>query len=277
MTLRQTWVAAAVEALASAGVPDPMRDARLLLRWALSAPPEDVHQILRQEGTADEQTKFRTAIARRAKREPLSHIIGTRLFWDRAFQVSSAVLDPRPETETLIAEALHRGPFDRVLDLGTGSGCLLITLLAEWPEATGTGVDMSGAALAVARDNACRHDVAERCEWREGDWVRGLDREYDLIVSNPPYLADAELAEVSPEVRNFEPHAALLAGPDGLDAYRRIADTAGTVLAPHGLLMLEIGATQSETVSAVLVNAGWCIRSLIPDLDQRPRVIVAVL
>ena len=277
MNLRQAWISEAAARLAEAGVPDPIRDARLLLRSVLDIPAEDLHEALRTEGTQDEHAAYQVAVARRAGREPLSHITGSRLFWGRTFQVNRHVLDPRPETETLIAEALHRGPFRRVLDLGTGSGCLLITLLAEWPEAEGTGVDISAEALKVAQANADTLSVAPRASFHQGSWVEGVSGPYDLIVSNPPYLRTEELAEVSPEVRNHEPTGALVSGPEGLEAYRVIAETAGEVLAPGGMLILEIGATQSEQVSAILANAGWSIRALIPDLDQRPRVIVARL
>ena len=151
------------------------------------------------------------------------------------------------------------------------------TLLAEWPEATGTGVDVSPEALAIAKENALSNGVSDRAAFRQGDWTEGLEDQYDLIVSNPPYLAEEEMAGVSPEVRDHEPRGALVAGPDGLEAYRSIAATAGRVLAPGGMLMLEIGPTQSQTVSAVLANAGWSVRALIPDLDQRPRVITAAM
>lgn len=273
--IRQAWLAIAAERLAEAGVSDAMRDARLLLRWVLDVRPEDLHEALREEGTAEEHTAFEAAIAQRAGRVPLSHITGTRLFWGRRFRVNNHVLDPRPETETLVAEAQHRGPFRNVLDLGTGSGCLLVTLLAEWPDAQGIGVDISPDALKVARVNAENNGVAGRAQFVESNWVDGVSDRFDLIVSNPPYLAEAEISEVSPEVRDHEPLGALVSGPEGLEAYRAIASDAGRVLAPGGILMLELGATQAEPVAAVLAGAGWNVRALIPDLDHRPRVIVA--
>lgn len=273
--IRQGWLAEATEKLARAGVPDAARDARVLLRWTLDLRAEDLHEALRAAGTASEQAAFQTAIARRATREPLSHITGGRLFWGRRFRVTADVLDPRPETETLVAEALRRGPFERVLDLGTGSGCLLVTLLAEWPDAVGTGVDLSRAALAIAKDNADRHGVSERTAFREDNWVDHLEGSFDLIVSNPPYLAEEELGEVSPEVRDHEPRMALVGGADGLDAYRQIASTARRCLVSGGTMMLEIGPTQGQAVSEILTGNGWSVSGLIADLDERVRVVIA--
>lgn len=271
---RTALLSDAVETLTAAGVPDPARDARLLLRWAsgleaaalsadLSAPPNDL-----------EARRFAKAIARRASRAPVSHITGTRAFWGRAFRVTPDVLDPRPETETLIAEALHRGPFTRILDLGTGSGCILLTLLAEWPDATGLGTDTSTAALEVARANAASLEI-DRAALEHHDWWDGVDGQFDLIVSNPPYIAAEEMPHLSPDVRDHEPRAALTPGGDGLDAYRAIAAGVARHLAPGGVIMLEIGATQYHDVAAILAHAGLLVHAEIPDLDQRPRVIVA--
>lgn len=273
---RAAWLGAATDRLAQAGVPDPQRDARLLLRGVLGVDAAKLAQALVEPGTAEEEVTFSEAVARRARREPVSHILGSRLFWGRAFKVTPDVLDPRPETECLIAEALHRGPFRRVLDLGTGSGCLLLTLLAEWPEATGLGVDQSAAALAVASENSLALGLEARAEFCQSDWLAAVEGTFDLIVSNPPYLAESEYAGLSKEVRNYEPRSALIAAEDGLAAYREIATSAGQYLAKHGLLLLEIGPTQSEEVTAILAAQGWTVRGVIPDLDQRPRVVSAV-
>lgn len=272
---RADLMLAAAVALKKAGVDDPGRDARLLMRWAsglsgaaLTAADQDICP-------EDQQQRFTLGLARRVAREPLSHITGRRAFWDREFRVTADVLDPRPETESLLAEALHRGPFARILDLGTGSGCLIVSLLAEWPRAMGTGTDLSGRALDVAEQNAKIHGVTPRLELIKTDWVDGLTGPYDLIVSNPPYIRATEMAHLSPEVRDYEPEMALTPGGDGLDAYRVIATRSGRIMGPGGLLMLEIGPTQSHEVSAILANAGWNVLAVIPDLDQRPRVIVA--
>jgi release factor glutamine methyltransferase len=205
---------------------------------------------------------------------PVSQIVGERLFWGRRFRVTADVLDPRPETETLIAHALEGPPARRILDLGTGSGCILLTLLAEWPEAAGLGVDVQSAALSVAAENARRLNVDGRVSFRRGDWCDGLEGPFDLVVSNPPYLAEAELGALEPEVRLHEPRAALAGGKDGLDAYRHIAAGVGPLLAPGGRLMLEIGPSQGAPVSAMLAAKGLEPARILPDLDGRDRVVV---
>lgn len=273
-TLGDLVLAAAV-ALKKAGVDDPGRDARLLMRWASGLTGAALAAAEYDICPEDQRTRFSLGLARRVAREPLSHITGRRAFWDREFRVTADVLDPRPETESLLAEALHRGPFGRVLDLGTGSGCLIISLLAEWSQATGTGTDISGRALDVAAQNAKIHGVTPRLDLIKTDWIDRLTGPYDLIVSNPPYIRAEEMHHLAPEVRDYEPLMALSPGGDGLDAYRAIATRSGQVLGPGGLLMLEIGATQSLEVSAILANTGWNVLAVIPDLDQRPRVIVA--
>ena len=207
-----------------------------------------------------------------ASRPPPS---GERLFWDRAFRVTPDVLDPRPETEVLIAEALHRGPFERILDIGTGSGCILLTLLAEWRGATGIGTDISPAALEIAAANAALLDVAGRAGFLLTDWTDAVAGPFDLIVSNPPYVTAEEMAALAPEVRLHEPHGALSPGGDGLDAYRAIAPALRPLLAPGGIAMVEIGPTQYEAVAALLAASGLNVLMVIPDLDQRARVVVA--
>lgn len=271
---RAVLIQAAAVALRASGVPQPERDARLLMRWASGLDGAALSAREAEPAPEDEAERFRDAARRRGNREPLSHITGERLFWGRPFQVSAAVLDPRPETEVLIGEALHRGPFRRILDLGTGSGCILLTLLAEWPGAEGTGTDLSPDALEVAKRNAQALNVTERCELVRADWTDGVNGEFDLIASNPPYLAKAEMSALSPEVQH-EPHAALTPGGDGLAAYRAIAEGAGRLLAPGGLLMVEIGPTQSMEVAAILAASGWSVAQIVPDLDQRARVVTA--
>lgn len=271
---RAALLRAATETLAATGIDDPARDARLLLRWASGLDAAVFSAELGERPDDLEAQRFRKAVERRAARHPVSHITGVRTFWGRDFRVTPDVLDPRPETETLIAEALHRGPFSRVLDLGTGSGCILLTLLAEWPEATGLGTDLSEAALRIARDNAVALKT-DRVRLARHDWWDGLDESFDLIVSNPPYIAAAEIPDLAPEVRDHEPRAALTPGGDGLGAYRSIAAGATRHLSPGGLIMVEIGPTQYHEVAAILASAGLIVHAEIPDLDQRPRVIVA--
>lgn len=263
--------------LTEAGVETPARDARLLLRWVLKTDGAGLAAYLTEPLSTDAQHRFDTAVKRRAQREPLSHITGSREFWGRSFTVNRNVLDPRPETESLIAEALHRGPYGKVLDLGTGSGCILLTLLSEWPDATGTGTDLSPEALEVARANRLNLGLEDRCNLIRSDWYADVTGVFDLVVSNPPYIAADEMAGLSPEVLNHEPHLALTPGGDGLSAYEAIAARAARHLSPNGSLMVEIGPTQSYEVSAVLANAGLMVHAVVPDLDQRPRVVIAHL
>lgn len=272
---RAALIQQAVTKLTNAGVPDAIRDARLLMRWAGGHDGAGLAAAMNEETSPTEAAHFADAVDRRAAREPLSHITGQRLFWDRAFQVTPDVLDPRPETECLIADALHRGPFRRILDIGTGSGCILVTLLAEWPGATGIGTDTSLAALQIAARNAETLGVSARTEFVTTNWTDGVDGPFDLIVSNPPYIGADEMEHLSPEVRLHEPHAALTPGGDGLDAYRAIAPRLRPLLAPGGIVMVEIGPTQSEAVAALFAGAGLNVQMIIPDLDQRARVVVA--
>ncbi|MEM7423148.1 MAG: peptide chain release factor N(5)-glutamine methyltransferase [Pseudomonadota bacterium] len=268
-------IAEAERSLADAGISDPARDARLLMRWAMQTDGAGLTSALGEASPPAASEKFRDAVMRRIAREPLSHITGRRAFWNHEFRVTSDVLDPRPETETLVAEALHRGPFDRILDLGVGSGCILLSLLASWPGVRGVGVDVSAPALAVARQNALEINVADRVRFVEGSWYEEVAGPFDLVISNPPYIRHDEMEHLSPEVTGFEPRIALTPGGDGLGAYRAIVSGASAVLNPNAMLMLEIGPTQSHEVAAVCAEAGLHVQSIIPDLDQRPRVIVA--
>lgn len=265
---------AAIAALRAAGVPDAARDARALLAHALDIPVARLTLHLSDPMPRAAADRFAIALARRVAREPLSHITGLRQFWGRAFRVTRDVLDPRPETEVLVAAALER-PFDTVLDLGTGSGAILVSLLAERPTARGTGTDLSAAALAVARDNAARLGVADRAEFHPGAWFDALPApaRFDLIVSNPPYIAADEMAALLAEVRNHEPGMALTDGGDGLSAYRAIAAGLRAHLAPGGRALFEIGPTQGAAVAALWLAAGLRVAGILPDLDGRDRVV----
>lgn len=265
----------AVRDLVDAGLADPAREARIALRWAGGFRPEALISALDLPPGEEETTRFLQAIARRIAGEPMSHITGMRSFWGREFGVGPEVLDPRPETETLIAEALCRRPFARILDLGTGSGCLLITLLAEWSSATGVGTDISQPALARAASNAERLGVSSRAAFIAANWTERLEGSFDLVVSNPPYIAEAEMAGLAREVREHEPRIALTPGGDGLDAYRMIAGGVARLMAPGALLMMEIGPTQAAEVSAILEKPGFYVTDIIRDLDGRQRVICA--
>lgn len=271
---RAEIIARGAAQLAAVGVPEADRDARLLYRWAAGLEGPALATAIGESAQAGELSRFEDAVAARERRVPVSQIVGRRLFWGRSFRVTADVLDPRPETETLIAHALEGPPARRILDLGTGSGCILLTLLAEWPEAKGLGVDVSAAALEVSAGNARALGVDQRATFGLGDWCVGVDGPFDLVVSNPPYLAEAEHDALEPEVRLHEPRAALAGGDDGLDAYRRIAAGIGPLLAPGGRLMLEIGPGQGAAVSGIFTAEGRGVARILPDLDGRDRVVV---
>lgn len=262
---------AAVARLAGAGIAEPARDARLLLAHALGIAPDRLTLALPEPLPDVAAARFAAAIAGRESLRPVSHLTGRRAFWGREFRVTPAVLDPRPETETLVELALA-APFARLLDLGTGSGAILLTLLAERGAATGLGTDLSPEALAVAGNNAERLGLGGRAHFALGDWFAPVAGCFDLIVSNPPYIAEAEMAALAPEVQ-FEPRLALTPGGDGLDAYRAIAGGLGAHLAPGGRVLLEIGPTQGPAVAALLAGAGLRRIAVHPDLDRRDRVV----
>lgn len=266
-------LAGAAGQLAAAGVPDPARDARRLLAAALGVGADRLTLIADAPVWPGAAEAFAAMVRERARFRPVAQIVGVRAFWGRDFAVSGAVLDPRPETETLVALALGHPAPRRVLDLGTGSGAILVTLLAEWPDTTGVGTDVDPAALAVAAANAERLGVSARAAFREADWLDGVAGTFDLVVSNPPYIAEAEIAGLAPDVRDWEPRHALTPGPTGLESYRRIAAGLGPVLAPGGRGLFEIGAAQGPAVAGVFTAAGFAVRAVHADLDGRDRVV----
>ncbi|MEP4035906.1 peptide chain release factor N(5)-glutamine methyltransferase [Pseudophaeobacter sp.] len=267
-------MAAAAARLRAAGVDDPARDARILLAHAARIEASRVTLIAPEDLEPEVAERYDQLIALRAVRVPVSHLLGEREFYGRRFKVSKDVLDPRPETETLIEVALAE-PFERVLDLGLGSGCILVTLLAEVPQATGLGVDLSEAACLQASANAVLHRVESRIDVQQSDWFSNVTGSFDLIVSNPPYIALEEMADLSPEVRQHEPDLALTDGGDGLTAYRALAAGVMNHLGPGGRLCLEIGPTQGLAVAAMLQAAGLRDIAILPDLDGRDRVVFA--
>jgi release factor glutamine methyltransferase len=264
----------ALPRLQAAGVEGAARDLRLLLAFAIGIPADRLTLVLQDPLSDPAIARFDAAVAARVARQPVSQIVGGRQFWGRWFRITPDVLDPRPETETLIAAALG-GAFSRVLDLGTGSGAILITLLAERPLATGVGVDLSTQALSVAAGNAAALAVADRAVFQHSDWLRDVRGRFDLVVANPPYIAEDEMPGLSPEVRGWEPLLALTPGGDGLEAYRRILRDIGSVLAPSGRLLLETGALQGAAVAALCRGAGLQAVTVLQDMDGRDRVISA--
>ncbi|MEM1428714.1 MAG: peptide chain release factor N(5)-glutamine methyltransferase [Pseudomonadota bacterium] len=276
MTTLADALAAATERLAAADVPEPAGDARRLLAHAMGLEAGRLTLHLRESLPAEAASRFEAALTARAARRPVSHITGARLFWGRRFRVTADVLDPRPETETLVAAALE-APCARILDIGTGSGILAITLLAETPTATAVATDISPAALNVAESNAATHGVAHRLTLLETTWAEGVSGPFDLIVSNPPYIARADMAGLAPEVRDHEPPIALTDGGDGLGAYRAIATQAPGLLRPGGRLMVEHGVGQAGAVCAIFAAAGLESLRLRADLDGRERVVICSL
>jgi len=247
----------AQRALTAAGIDDPAREARLVVSAASGLPTAEI--IVRPEQMLGPGVHGRLdrMLARRCAHEPLSRILGEREFYGRRFALSPATLDPRPDSETLIEAVLgistREGWTDRpirILDIGTGTGCLLLTLLAELPMASGLGTDVSAEALDTAARNAVSLGLAERATFARHDVLGGVEGPFDLVISNPPYIATAEVAGLSPEVRDFDPIAALDGGEDGLGIYRRIAAGLDRILT--GWVVLEVGASQADAVASVL-------------------------
>ncbi|MEM1235651.1 MAG: peptide chain release factor N(5)-glutamine methyltransferase [Pseudomonadota bacterium] len=248
------------------------RDARWLLASALGVKRDRLTLMERDEIGDDKLTALRAMVAKRAHYVPVSHLIGEREFYGRMFYVTRDVLDPRPETETLVAAALEE-PFERVLDLGTGSGAILMTLLAEQVDATGLGTDVSIGALAIAEKNARRMALLKRVQVIRSDWWETVTGQFDLIVSNPPYVAQAEMAGLGPELRH-EPQGALTDGEDGLSAYRAILWGASEFLAPGGRIVLEFGAGQARAVEEIAQAARYTDTEFRQDMDGRDRVLI---
>lgn len=249
------------------------RDARILMAHMLGVEADRLTLELSRTITPTQVSHFEHMIKRRAAHEPVSHIIGKRAFWKHDFKVTADVLDPRPDTETLIELALQGTAPRRILDLGTGSGCILLSLLAEFPDAVGLGTDMSEKALEVAQENANMLGLTERASFATADWLNGLEGTFDLIVSNPPYITAAEMNELSSDVRDYEPHMALTPGGDGLSAYRIIAEGLAGFKAPEGRALFEIGSKQGPDVTAIFKDAGFKEVNLHKDLAGHDRIV----
>lgn len=284
-----TAVSAAASRLESAGISgeDSRREAALLARCVLGwdAAAWLTHQ--REPAPPGFQEAFDILIARRVSREPMAYLIGEREFYGRPFLVTAGVLIPRPETEFVIDEAIAlartradasrgRGSETVIVDIGTGSGCIAITLALELSEAKLIATDTSAVALRVAEENARRHGVANRVEFRLAPFLAGFADTVDLVVSNPPYVPESDRASLAPEVGQFEPAAALFAGEDGLDVIRALVPRAAGALRPGGALVMEIGFGQASQVQRLVEMAGLTDVRLVPDLQGIPRVITAL-
>lgn len=232
----------------------------------------------RDAAPPDFESRFAPLVERRARREPIAHIVGHREFWNLEFDVTPDVLIPRPETELILEIATELASeglvWRRIIDVGTGSGCLAVSLAVEFPAARVTAADISSAALAVARGNAMRHGVADRIRFVESNLLENVSDTAELIVSNPPYLADGDVANLQPEVAKYEPRAALAAGPDGLAVIRRLFAAAPARLAAGGRLVVEFGFGQDAEVAALAAAARWRVLDVRRDLQQIPRAIV---
>jgi release factor glutamine methyltransferase len=251
-------------------------DARLLLQAASGLRHEEIVAEPDLVLPTDTAVRFWSLIERRRTFEPVSRILGNREFYGRSFRVTPDVLDPRADTETLIGAALAlakgKGPL-RVLDLGTGSGAIVVTLLAELQGITAVASDLSAAALQVAKGNAKALGVAERVSFVQANWFDRVDGRFDLIVSNPPYIALGDIAGLAVDVREFDPPKALDGGPDGLEAYRRIAGGAGSHLSPKGHIILEIGEGQENAVNNLFTGQGFVRESRHFDLAGHIRCL----
>jgi release factor glutamine methyltransferase len=276
LTLVKAWNAAK-DRLKNVQIDQPAIDARLLLEVAADVTRTDIISDPYRVLTEAQMATLDDFLNRRARREPVSHIIGRKGFWKILLQVNKHVLTPRPETEVIVDEVLkafpEQMPFN-MLDLGVGSGTILLAVLAERPAAKGLGIDVSEEALAVARENAANLDLAGRTALLRGDWTNGLgDDSFDLVVSNPPYIATEVIDTLEPEVRDHEPRLALDGGPDGLDAYRFLAGEILRVLKPGAMFAVEIGYDQSQAVEDLFRQAGAQNVRTIKDLSVNDRVV----
>lgn len=275
MTTGNEALRAAIPRLRDGGIEDAALDARLLLAHALGIKQDRLTLQLPDPMTEARLTAYEAALAARLARQPVAQIIGQRQFWGLTFRVTQDTLDPRPDTEALVAEAV-KSPFLNMLDLGTGTGCILLACLKSMPFARGLGVDISPAALEVAKGNALVLGLEARAAFRTSNWFSDVAGRYDLIVSNPPYISADEMPGLAPEVRDWEPHLALTPGGDGLEPYRCIARGAPARLMAGGRLLVEIGPTQGAAVAGMFAAQGLQDIRILPDMDGRDRVVACV-
>lgn len=272
-------LAEATKRLKQAGIAAPRLDALLLLSHATGLSADRLRTDPDLEVPPAAADRFAGLLARRLDREPVSHILGHREFWSLDFRVSRDVLDPRPDSETLVAAVLEqiddRQAALRIVDFGTGSGCLLLALLHELPRATGLGIDKSPAALAIARENVAALGLGARAALREGDWGSGLEGRFDILIGNPPYIESGAVPDLAPEVARHEPVLALDGGSDGLDAYRRLTPDLARLAAEGALIALEIGQGQERAVAGMLTGAGLEAMGGKADLAGITRVVLA--
>ena len=275
-TLLTAWKGAQAR-LKAAGIDSPSIDARLLLEAATGAGRVDILTDPYRVLDADKIAALDVLIDRRVKREPVSRILGKKGFWKIMLNVTPDVLSPRPDTETLLDVVVRAFPPHRafdMIDLGTGSGAILLAALMERAGARGVGTDISTEAIAVARENAANLDLNGRCTFIRTDWAAGFaDDSFDLVVSNPPYIPTGDIPGLDPEVRDHDPHLALDGGPDGLQPYRDLAPEIARILRPEGVFAVEIGWDQGPAVKALFEAAGFADVKVVKDLGDRDRVV----
>lgn len=260
--------------LRECGISDPIRDARLLLADCLELRTQNLNLLNDSYISEIKISKFWRMIKERCKRKPVSKILGYRSFWGRDFEINENVLDPRGDTETLI-ELILDCKFENMLELGTGSGAIAITVLAERPEVTCVATDISEYALKTASTNSKRHGVERRLKLLHSNWFEKISGSFDVIVSNPPYISSEEYAQLSAEVVKYDPKISLTLGGDGLEAYREILSRALEKLSKNGHIFLEIGYTQANAVGHLFREAGFQQIKVHKDLGSRDRVISA--
>lgn len=277
ITVGDVWQQA-VKDLQEAGIENARLDARLLLEHGLGVAPHQLFDKMDNRLDLDVHQRLQELVGRRVAREPVSRIVGAREFWSLLFKVTSDTLDPRADSETLI-ETLTKYYPDRhtafrVLDLGTGTGCLLLSILHEYKNASGVGVDISEATVAVAQHNARKLDLVERSYIKQGNWTDQVQDEFDVVISNPPYIASADIPALMKDVVDFDPTRALDGGADGLDAYRQLAQCVPDVLKPGGVLLLEIGQGQGADVQKIFAKTGLVFDQGVADLAGVERCLV---
>lgn len=264
--------------LQTAGVESATLDARLLMEHTLQISREELLMCMEKSISPEQEQVFKKLVDERTQRRPIAQIIGKREFWGREFMVSAATLDPRPDSETLIEVVLERienrnAPL-KLLDLGTGTGCLLLSLLAELPQASGVAVDFSDAALVIAAQNSTKLGVADRVTLLKSRWLDKVEGIFDVVISNPPYIKSADIVALAPEVAKFEPHLALDGGEDGLDCYREIINGLPKILAKNGFAALEIGVGQEADIEKIAAENGLNLVASKKDLGGIIRCLI---
>ena len=275
MKLKEVLADTAIK-LSGSGIEGAARDARILTAFAIGIPISELSLKLNELVSDQIISKLEKLILRRIDREPISKILGKREFWGRSFSINENVLDPRPDTETLIDFVIEK-PVKSVLELGTGSGAIAVTLACEWKHVHLTAVDISEDAISMAKINAEKFNVQNKIHFLKSDWFETVRGSFDLIISNPPYIGLVEQDEIAAEVIKYDPEIALFAGRDGLEAYKKIIPNLAKFLKPDGLVVLETGASQSNQVKNMMNAVGFIDAKIVKDLSGKDRLVAAKL